>query len=165
MSTPEQNQEAANLLDELLDKQLSDVEDLPEYLDQIANGFYKVKMVEVEKKTVEVKQEGTDVKLKAPVVQFVYEIMECLELQDPSKKAPNPTDRFNESVFFHKDKEKAAAVIKAKFGDMSAAQGWVTVLDIINGIKGLEFTCNIKTTADKDKADKFYLRVTNCQLA
>lgn len=162
MSKDQDNAAAAAALDALLDQNLSDVADLPEYLDNCPNGFYHLKMEQVERKMVEIKGEG-GAKVPAPVVQFVYSIVAALELEDQTKEPPKPNSRFNETVFFHKDAQKANEVIKSKFKGLAESQGWNTVADIVNGLKGLEFGAIVKSKADRDKEDKWYIQVTNAR--
>lgn len=161
----ESKQTDIDLLDALLDKNLEDVEDLPEYLDRVANGFYKLKIVEVQRKTVETTDKDTKAKVDAPIIQFVFEVVECMELEDAAKEAPKVGARFNESVWFNKDVDKAAAVIKLKFKEVAEAWGASNLKELVNQLQGAEIAALVKTTADREKEDKFYIRVSNCRLA
>jgi hypothetical protein len=160
----EQDQIAQAQLAALLDKNLSDVADLPEYLDYAPTGYYHLKMAKLEQKMVEIKdKDNGGVKVPAPVIQFTFEVMAVLELEKAGEEPPKVGSRIGESVFFHKDPEKAMEVIKAKFAGLAESQGWNTVADIIAGIEGLEFGAVVKSKEDKEKKDKFYIQVSNAK--
>lgn len=159
------DQAAIEMFSSILDRTLEDVEDLPEYLDYVPTGFYKLKIIEVEKKMVEITDKETKAKVQAPVIQFVYEIVEALELADPDKSAPKAGGRFNESIFFHKDKDKALSVIKSKFGEIATAWNIPNVLVLVDQLKGAEIGATVKAKKDKLDDEKFYIQVSNAKLA
>lgn len=161
---------AVDSMDALLDRNLDGVEDLPEYLDKVPMGFYKLRVTKCERKPVEVsKEKGSQEKIMAPVTNIEFEVMECLELADTSKNAiedgAKPKSRFNVSIFWNRDVEKAAAAFKAMFKDVAKAQGWQTLLEIEQKIAGSEIGAQVKSVEDKDKDGKYYHRVSNAQLA
>lgn len=161
---------AMESLDSILDSNLEDVEDLPEYIDQVPAGYYKMKITKCERKTAEVaKEEGSSEKVTVPVTQVEFEIVECLELADTSKdkdaEGAKPTNRFNVSFFWHKDIEKTKSAFKTLFSEIAPTQGWQNLLDIERGAKGLEVAAKVKSVADKKKDDRYYHRVSNMTLA
>jgi hypothetical protein len=153
-----------DLLDSLLDKNLSDVEDLPEYLEQCPKGFYRLLVEKVEKKIVEVSVEGASAKVPAPTIQFTYVIEEVLELADATAEPPKVGSKFNESVFFHKDADQAASVIKAKFEEVANAMGWANMKDLIQNLQGTSIGAQVQTNKDKKKDDKYYIQVRNAKV-
>lgn len=165
MSKDAKDQVAADMLDSLLDANLADVADLPEYLDYCPDGAYFVKCVKVEKKNVEIKdKEKAGQKKDAPVVQFTFAIQRTMELVDATKEQVKEGSQFSETVFFHSDADKAKEVIKAKYKGLAESQGWKTVGDIVSGLEGLEFVATIKSKKDKD-ADKYYIQLNNAMPA
>lgn len=160
----EQEQIGLDLLDSLLDKNLADVEDLPEYLEQCPKGFYKLLVERVERKMVEITVEGSSTKVPAPTIQFTYVIQETLELADATAEPPKPGSKFNESVFFHKDPEQAASVIKAKFEEVANSMGWANLKDLIQNLQGTVIGAQVHTNKDKKKDDKYYIQVRNAKV-
>lgn len=165
-SNKEADQVTLDELDAILDKNLADVEDLPEYLDRVSNGFYKLRILTVEQKRVEIpKEEGSSEKIDAPVIQFVFEIQETLELEDAEAPEPKAGDRFNVAIFLHKEPEKALGVLKAMFADVAASLNVANVKELIkNNLKGLDVMAKVSTKKDRKKEDKYYIRVSNCKL-
>lgn len=164
MTTKEVDQASIDAISMLLDKNLADVADLPEYLDRVPNGFYHLKVVEVESKGVEIaKEKGSSEKIMAPVIQMVFEIVECKELEDESKEKPKPGGRFNESFFLHNEPEKAIESIKAKYKEVAEKLKIENVLVLVQTLKGMDIFAKVKTVADKKKEDTFYIRVSNAQ--
>lgn len=161
----ETSQEDIDVMNALLDKNLADIEDLPEYLDRIGNGFYKLKFVSHEKKGVEIDGEEKGTKIKVPVIQFVIEIKQVIELEDKDGTPPKEGSRFNVSFFFNKDPEKGVAALKAMFSaEMAAALNTTSLLQLVDKTDGLEVAASVKCKADKKKDDKFYISVRGCQL-
>jgi hypothetical protein len=166
MGNKAEDQVVLDQLDMLLDKNLSDVEDLPEYLESVPKGFYKLKVVKRESKTVEMEDpDDKSKKKKTPIIQWTYEIVEALELEDQTIEVPKPGSRFNESIFFG-DVEKGTQVVKAKFKEIAESQGIGNVKELVEFVKeGLEVCGFVKTTKDKKKEDKYYIRVENVRMA
>lgn len=161
----EKNQAVVDSLEMLLDKNLADVEDLPEYLDNVPNGFYKLLIVDIERKSVEVsKEKGSTDKVDAPVIQFIFEILECVELEDKTKEAPKEKARFNESFFLHNKPELTIASIKAKYKDIATSLNIDNMLALINVLKGMSIGAKVKTVTDKNKEGTYYIRVSNAQV-
>lgn len=162
----EQDQATIDALEMLLDKNLADVEDLPEYADRVANGFYHLKLYAFEKKSVEIaKEKGSSEKIQAPVLQSQFEIVECKELEDSTQEAPKPGVRFNESFFLHNEPDLAIASIKAKYKEVAEKLKIENVLALVNTLnQGVEILAKVKTVKDKKKDDTYYIRVSNAQL-
>jgi len=162
----EEAQVAIDLMDSLLDKNLDEVADLPEYAEQVPNGMYMLTIISKEKKVVSIQEKDKKEKTNAPCIQFVYEINECLELEkeEEREKVPKAGIRFNETVFFHRDVEKANSVLKAKFGDLGPSLGVERLGEIINKLEGLKVGALVKTKKDKNKEDTYYIQATNCKL-
>lgn len=156
------SQAAAALLAGLLDTSLADVADLPTYLDYCPNGFYKLKVVSVEQKMVDMKNDsGT--KVPGPVIQFTYEILETLELEKESEKPIEGKAQFSETIFFHKDPEKGKEVVKAKFKDVAEKVGWTTVADVIANLAGMEIGAIVKSKQDKEDKNRYYIQLTGAR--
>lgn len=171
MQTKEEAQLALEELNMLLDKNLEDVADLPEYLDKIPPGFYKLTILEAEFKSVEVpKEKGSQEKISAPVLQFVYEVKECLELQNEEDRGKLPKmdgttpPRINESIFFHTNKETATSAVKTKFKEIAEQLKIGNLLELVRSLKGLDIGATVKCVEDNKKEDKFYIRVSNCRM-
>ena len=166
--TATEAQIAMEQLEALLDKNLDDIDDLPEYLEQCPTGFYKLHVQKVEFKSVEITPKGQTQKIQAPAVQFTYAILEVLELKDAEKVAPEDIPKagslFNESIFFHSDPKKATEVIKAKFEEIGIALGIDNALALVKKLEGLAIAGAVKTKKDKNKEDTYYIQVSNCKL-
>lgn len=157
----------SDIFDELLETNLDDIADLPEYADYIPTGTYHLRIVESEKKFVEVQNKETKAKEKAPVIQFTYEIVEPKELKDPQEEnLLKPGMRFNESFWLNGDaeaKKKTLEIIKVKFKELSAKFGWSSLGDVIAGAKGVEVFAIVKSKASDKDADKFFIGTKNMQ--
>jgi hypothetical protein len=164
MSTKEQDQVASSMLDSLLDANLADIADLPEYADFIPTGFYKLKIETVERKSVEITDKESKQKVQAPVLQLVYSVQETLELEDQSVEKIKPNTRFNISYFFNKDPQKSLEVIKANFKNIAEQLGITNVAELIGKLQGLEVGATVKSKKAKDKEDTYYIQVSNAKL-
>lgn len=156
-----------DIFDSILDTNLDDIADLPEYADYVPNGLYHLKIVESEKKTVETTNKDTKQKENAPVVQITYEIVEAKELKDPTEEPlVKPNMRFNESYWFNGDKErqqKSMEVMKVKYKALADQFGWKNLSEMIAGMKGLDVLALVTSKRSKDDSDKFFINTKNMQ--
>src|SRR4249919_1396204 len=90
------------LLDSLLEQDLTEIADLPTYEVPPA-GFYKLRVKSVEEKMVTLR----DGKGEAPTININYEVLEALELADPSEaEKVKENMEFGEGYMFFQDPEK-----------------------------------------------------------
>jgi hypothetical protein len=169
--TKEEDNAVLDSLEGLLDKNLEDVEDLPEYLDIVPKGFYKLKVERIEHKSVEVKNSEGDGKIKVPTIQFIYMILETMELADQAQEKVKDGSKFSETIFFlPRDLAKGAQVIKAKFKEVAATLGVNMVNELVGNrttkgqLVGMEIAASVKTTKDPNKEDRYYHQVSNCKI-
>lgn len=152
-------------LDSLLETNLADVADLPEYIDEIPSGNYKLLISLCEKKKVEVPdKDNPGKKVKATTIQLNFTTLECIELVDPSKmeKVPKMGGIISESVWFNKDVQQGLSVLKAKFEEIAKAQGIDNMLTLVNSLQGMTVFATIKCKANTKKEGYFFIQVTNC---
>lgn len=163
----EKDQIAKDMMMNLLDRNLADVADLPEYLDKAPTGYYKLKVEDIVYKNVEIQEKGKTGKTDAPTVQVEYSIQGILELEDqtiPEEKHPKLGSRFAETFFMHNDPQKAIEVIKAKYKAIAEELKIEKVSDLLEQMKGLDIGATVKSKADKNKEDRWYIQASNCVL-
>lgn len=158
----------SGILDNLLDQNISDIDDLPSYKVPPA-GFYKLEITKAEQK--EVKISGDRV---APTLQMEYKILEVVDLKDQSQateinrdEGGQPNQVFNEAYFFipGQDTSKTVAAIKTAFKEVASGLGFTTMSELVNGLNGLTIFATVEHRKDKDDKEKVYARVGNVKLA
>lgn len=137
-------------MSDLLDTQLDDLEDLPEFK-PFNPGAHKV-MATFAEKTINDK----------PAVELSMKLVETLELSDPQLKADEPGTEC--SMAFFLDNEFARGNLKKCATPFGAALNYGTIREIVEGVKDVE--CLVLTTLRKDKndPDRFYLNVKEIQV-
>lgn len=141
---------ALDQMSDLLDAQLDDLEDLPEFKPFNA-GAHKVTATFTEK-TINDKQ----------AVELDLKLIETLELSDPQQEPDAPGTSC--SMAFFLDNEFARGNLKKCATPFGAALGYGTIREIVEGVKDVE--CLVLTTLRKDKndSDRFYLNVKEIQV-
>ncbi len=163
-----------DLFDSILDTNLSDIADLPEYLDFCPAGAYILDIVEAEHKKVEVDNPDKKVggKIEADVLQVTYEISSIAELVDPSNEGLVKTkvkdgvgSRFNESFFFHKDPKKSQEIFKAKYKAIAEKLGFNSVGETLRGMKGVQILATVTSKKGKDREnERYFINTANIQV-
>lgn len=137
-------------LSSLLDMQLDDLADLPEYV-RINKGAHRV--------TVEfiAKQVGDH-----PAWELKMKLLETLELSDSSDTPQAPG--IESSCVYMMDNEYGAGEFKSIMKPIAAALGVTNIGQIIEAIKGSEAAVVIGWRHAKDDKDKIYLQVKSLTL-
>lgn len=140
-------------LDDLLDKTLDDLADLPEFK-PFTPGAHRVR-INFEKKIVN----------NHPSVEMSMELLETLELADPSTEegASKPGDKT--SVLFMLDNEMGQGKLKEVLKPISAALGLGKISEVIEAAKDLEVVVSTKVRVNKDKPDAKYTDIVSLQVA
>lgn len=162
-------QENKDLFEDILDTNLDDIDDLPEFLDFCPTGSFTLVIKDAAKDVVDM--DGEDGKqIHAPVIRVVYELKNIRELHDETEAGlvkVADTDGmgscFSESFFLHKDKAKTLAVFKARYKEIIKKFGFTNIDTLIEGMKGLEVTAVVKSTKSKKDADRFFINTKNIQ--
>ena len=160
--------------DSILDTNLNDIADLPEYLDFCPTGVFNINIVEAEHKKVEVDNPDKKVggKIDADVLQVTYELESIAELVDPTNEnlvktvAKDGTgSRFNESYFFHKDPKKSQEIFKAKYKAIADKLGLGSIGETLKAMKGLKIQCTVTSKKGKDKEnERYFINTSNIQV-
>jgi hypothetical protein len=142
---------ALDQMSDLLDANLDDLEDLPEFK-PFQPGAHKV-VASFEEKTINDQQ----------AVELSFKLIETLELSDPQAEVDAPGMEC--SMAFFLENEFARGNLKKCALPFGAALGLGTIREIVEGVKEVE--CLILTTLRKDKndPDRFYLNVKEIQVA
>jgi hypothetical protein len=178
-TTDTETQDQDELFSDILDTNLDDIEDLPEYLDYCPTGAYLLKItgagmvkVELDKKKdfIEGLEEAGEGKIWAPVLQVQYEIQSIGELKRPEEadqvKCADTDGKgsyFSESFFFHKDPKKAKAIVKVKYKEIAAKFGFTTVGQTIEGMKDIVISAMVQSTKSQKDKDKYFINTKNIQ--
>jgi hypothetical protein len=148
------------ILDNLLEDDLSTINDLPTY-EVPPKGFYKLRVKAVEDKMITLKDGA-----QAPVIQIDYIALEALELSDPTEEAKfKPNMEFGESYFFHNDPEKTKSALKTTFAEVSVRFGCKTLKEMLEKLEGLEVFATVNQRKDKNDAEKVYAQIRNVTVA
>ena len=144
------SESALDQMSDLLDAQLDDLEDLPEFK-PFNPGAHKVTATFAEKE-INGKQ----------AVELGLKLIETLELSDPQLTPDAPGTSC--SMAFFLDNEFARGNLKKCAMPFGAALGYSTIREIVEGVKDVE--CLVLTTLRKDKndPDRFYLNVKEIQV-
>lgn len=149
-----------SLLDTLLDQDLSEIADLPTF-EIPPKGFYRLLVSKVEEKTVDL----SGGKGKAPVIQFDYQVVEPLELEDESERElVKVGQNFSESYFFHNDPEKTKQAIKTTFKAVGESLGCKTLKELVEKLQGCEIAATVNHRKDKNDSEKIYAQIRNAQI-
>lgn len=159
-----------SLFEDILDTNLDDIKDLPEYLDYAPTGSYVLEIVEAEKTSVEVDKEGGG-KMDAPVIRVTYEVVSVQEFKNAedahlvkTRETDGAGSRFSESFFFHKDKKKSSEIFKAKYLEIAKKFGFTDLSSLLEGMKSLTITATVKSTKSKNDAERFFINTKNIQV-
>lgn len=165
-NTDESEADFSELMD-LLDANLEDIADLPDYVEYMPSGYYELEIKKAEMAEVEVpKSKGSEEKVKAKVLQFEFAIIKPLELNDESEtdKVPKEGSIISDSIFFNKDVQKSLSVFKAKFVEVGAALGINSPKDLLPKLPGLKVGAVVKCKASKKDADRYFISVSQCKI-
>jgi len=139
-----------SLLDDVLDVNVDEVEDLPDYVDPAA-GRYTVNISKVDTREVDCMDKESGTKVATPVVQITYEIVAVGELANPADLAPEAGSLFSES-FFMKNPAFFKSYLKGIFGADMAGN---TFGDLLKELEGMSLELTVKLTRSKD-GEKVY---------
>jgi hypothetical protein len=135
---------------DLLDAQLDDLEDLPEFK-PFNPGAHQL-IATFAEKTINDKA----------AVELTLKLVETIELSDPQQEFDAPGTEC--SMAFFLDNEFARGNLKKVAKPFGAALGLGTIREIVEGVKNVE--CLALTTLRKDKndPDRFYLNIKEIQV-
>lgn len=137
-----QNQDQSNIdIDSILDSQLDDLADLPEFGTYPA-GSHKV-IINWEKKTVN----------NHPSVELKMKAVETLELANPTDAPLVPNAEG--SVLFMLDNEFGQGALKALLKPLAVETGEGSLSGIMNASNGMEVTVVTNIRQNKDKTQSY----------
>lgn len=131
----------------LLDKSIDDIEDLAGF-EVPVNGLYTLKFT-------------TAIKVvnNKDAVEANFEVIDCIEQQDPNEVATKPGTKF--STLFMLDNEIAAGRMKALIAPIAEHFNERNLGTLITEtIKDLVVVAKVKRRADKEDKEKFYADVS-----
>lgn len=135
----------------ILSADLSDIADLAGF-SVPNNGYYKLSVAATQK----------EINSKSAIV-LDYEVVEVMEMADPTAAPPVIGDKFGESFFI--DNEIGVSFLKKALAPYSAALGTGNVGSLLEQMQGLQIFATVKRRADKNDATKFYATVSGATLA
>lgn len=151
------------ILDGILGVELTEIADLPTY-EIPPEGVFRFLVKEVTEKTVTLSKTQEE----CPALDFKYEVIEAIELTDPSQmELVKPGQQFNETYFFRADKsslEMTKSALKATFGEVAKAMGETNLMGCIGKLQGMEILGVLKHRKDKQDKEKFYAQVRDARL-
>lgn len=136
----------------LLDKSIDDIEDLPGFECPV-NGIYSLKF-----------STGTKNVNNKDAVEANFEVIECIEQNDPNETPTIPGTKFSSLYFLDNDismgkLKELLAPVAAHFGEKNLA---VLVTDTC---KDLIVAAKVKRRYDKNDKDKVYPDVSGLQIS
>lgn len=144
------NQQSPNL--GLLDKSIDDIDDLPGF-EVPVNGIYTLK-VNTAVKVVNAKD----------CIESSFEVIECIEQNDPAETATKPGTKF--SMLAHIDNDIAMGKFKEMIAPIAVHFGERNLLKLVTDVcRDVIVVAKVKRRADKQDADKFYADVSNVTIA
>lgn len=132
-------------MDSLLDSNLDDFADLPEFVTP-PSGTYTTKV-----------NFSTKVVNDKPGIEVKLTILAVNELNNPEDTPP--ADGSVASQFFFMDNEFGQGAFKKCTANLKAATGSVTIRDIITNCDGMECVTVTSTRKDKNDKEKLYLNI------
>lgn len=132
----------------LLDKSIDDIDDLPGF-EVPVNGIYSLKF-------------NTAVKVVNEVdcVEANFEVIECVEQNDPNETATKPGTKF--SMLFRLNNDIALGKMKELLIPIAKHFNEGNLLKLITDTcKDLIISAKVKRRADKEDKEKFYADVSN----
>jgi hypothetical protein len=136
-------------IDSLLDMQLDDLADLPEFK-VFPAGAHRATM-KFERKEISTH----------PAIELKFKLLETVELSDPSEVAPDVGTE--SSVAFMLDNEFGVGKLKEVLKPLSAHLGVTKVSEVIEASAGLEVLVVTKVRQNKEKTQN-YLDVVSLQV-
>lgn len=160
-----------SIFSDLLDTPLEEIAGLASY-EIPPDGVYRLLVEKVEQKPGINLNSGS----VADVISFNYKVVEVIELTDPTLAADLLDDKgntkeikFNESFFFKKNDPigvgKTKDALKTNFGEVATAIGARNLMEMINGLEGLEVVGVLKRRVDANDAEKVYAQMRKVRLA
>lgn len=137
-------------INDLLNTDLNDLADLAGF-DVPNNGYYKLS---VDASTKEINNK--------PAVVLDYEVVEVLEMADPTATPPITGTKFGETFFL--DNEFGVGNMKKALKPFADAFGVGNISALLEQIKGVSVFATVKQQADKKDTSKIYARVSGTTL-
>jgi len=132
----------------LLDKSIDDIEDLPGF-EVPVNGVYSLKF-----------NTATKIVNEVDCVEANFEVIECVEQNDPNEPATKPGTKF--SMLFRLNNDVALGKMKELLVPIAKHFDEGNLLKLITDVcKDLVIVAKVKRRADKEDKEKFYADVSN----
>lgn len=139
-------------LDALLNCNLSDIEDLPDFA-RLPMGAFKLKGV---------KSEVGETKKKEGKINFIFSLTEVVEVS-PEHAADVPP--VGSLTSFQYSGEFGVKKFKKIFLDVLNAANCTTISQFMDQFDSLEFLCTVKSRADKEDPTKVYSEIQTIVLS
>jgi hypothetical protein len=141
-------------LEQLLDKSIDDIDDLPGF-EVPNNGMYNLKL-NISEKNINQKD----------CIEAAFEVVECLEQNDPAKAPTTPGTKFS-TLFFYEN-EVGLSKLKEFFIPFCEYLGEKNLMRAIIRMKeekDLLIAARVKQVVDRKDADKIYADVGEIVIA
>lgn len=142
-------------IEALLDKNLDDIDDLPEFKTFPA-GIHKCN-IKWARKDIEKTVDGS--KKKVPHMELTLTAIETLELADQADQDKLPKVGDKCSTAYDLTNEFALGALKKAVKSLAEATGKQKLMEIIRETDGFEVAAVTKVRKDKNDKDKFYLQI------
>ena len=138
----------------LLDDNLEDVPDLPEF-GTPPKGTYRLLHKGYETKKINDKL----------ATECRFSIVETIELANENDTPPKAGMEFSELVWFHNDPMKAKGVLKRQVNNLTGEFGTTNLAELMAKVKDMEVIAVVNTRRDKEDKERFYASVEILRLA